>query len=223
MYFAPREANSNIGAQHPIHHQFPFRDACKSLLMTGRPCLAGGGHRDGSRARQPAPPSPTNQACVPPSYKLACVSNCQVLVRLACISLQPPLYICIRLRAPRLLRPSCESPVSRLRVERHGAVEAGLCFGCLELCPCFHLVEPSGRRRVAVAVASLSLSTRSRAPRLLRPSSESPGCTEYQIGSYREALTSSLDRALTSSSRWPWGLNKFRTKYLRRVNLNKFL
>ncbi|OCK99523.1 uncharacterized protein K441DRAFT_653087, partial [Cenococcum geophilum 1.58] len=56
----------------------------------------------------------------------------------------------------------------------HGAVEAGLCFHCLEICPCFHLVKPSGRRRVAVA--SLSLSSRSRAPRLLRPSSKSPGC-----------------------------------------------
>ncbi|OCK92408.1 uncharacterized protein K441DRAFT_663038, partial [Cenococcum geophilum 1.58] len=44
-------------------------------------------------------------------------------------------------------------PVSHL-VERHGAVEAGLCFRCLELCPCFHLVKPSGRRRVAVALLS---------------------------------------------------------------------
>src|SRR5437016_714961 len=78
--------------------------------------------------------------------------------------------ICIRLRAPRLLRPSCESPASRLRVERHRAVEAGLCFRCLELCPCFHLVKPSSCRRVAVAL----LLTRSRAPRLLRPSRESP-------------------------------------------------
>ncbi|OCK92174.1 uncharacterized protein K441DRAFT_663393, partial [Cenococcum geophilum 1.58] len=51
------------------------------------------------------------------------------------------------------------------------AVEAGLCFRCLELCPYFHLVEPSGRRRVAIA----SLSSRSRAPRLLRPSSKLPG------------------------------------------------
>jgi len=55
--------------------------------MTGRPCLAGGGRRDArSRARQPAPPSPTNQACAPPFYKLACVSNCRDLVRLACVS-----------------------------------------------------------------------------------------------------------------------------------------
>ena len=28
-----------------IHHQFPFRDACKSLLITSQPCLAGGGYR----------------------------------------------------------------------------------------------------------------------------------------------------------------------------------
>ena len=36
--------------------------------------------------------------------------------------------------------------------------EAGLCFRCLELCPCFHLVKPSGRRRIAV----VSLSRRCR-------------------------------------------------------------
>ena len=115
--------------------------------------------------------------------------------------LQPPLYVCIRLRVPRLLRPSykspyiyayqvacttliktllwvaCESPASRLWVERHGAVKAGLCFRCLELCLCFHLVEPSGHRCVAVAL--LSLLTRSRALRLLKPSSKSPECTRY--------------------------------------------
>ncbi|OCL00087.1 uncharacterized protein K441DRAFT_652465, partial [Cenococcum geophilum 1.58] len=60
--------------------------------------------------------------------------------------------------------------------------------------------SPSRCRRVAGA----SPSSRSRAPRLLRPSSESPGCTGYQIGPYGGALTSSLGRALTSSSRWPW-------------------
>ena len=32
--------------------------------------------------------------------------------------------------------------------------EAGLCFRCLELCLCFHLIEPSGRRLVAVASLS---------------------------------------------------------------------
>ena len=39
-HFAPQEASSNLGAQHPTYHQFLFRDACKSLLMTGRPYLA---------------------------------------------------------------------------------------------------------------------------------------------------------------------------------------
>jgi hypothetical protein len=62
--------------------------------------------------------------------------------------------------------------------------------------------SPSRRYRIAVA----SLSSRSRAPRLLRPSSESPECTGYQIGPRRGALTSSLGRALTSSSRWPWDI-----------------
>ena len=33
-------ASSSIGAKHPIYYQSLFRVACKSLLMTGRPCLA---------------------------------------------------------------------------------------------------------------------------------------------------------------------------------------
>jgi len=96
-------------------HVTRARDPCTSYASENTDYLtAGGGHRDArSRARRPAPPSPTNQACVPPSYKLACVSNCRVLVRLACVSLEPPPYMCVRLRAPRLLRPSCESPVGR--------------------------------------------------------------------------------------------------------------
>ena len=59
-----------------------------------------------------------------------------------------PCSLPLRLRAPRLLRPSCESPLMPW------GREAGLCFRCLELCPCFHLVEPSSRRRVAVASLS---------------------------------------------------------------------
>ena len=40
-----------------------------------------------------------------------CVSNHQVLVQLACVSLTTsPIYVCIRLRVLRLLRPSYESP-----------------------------------------------------------------------------------------------------------------
>ena len=35
--------------------------------------------------------------------------------------------------------------------------EAGLCFRCLELYPYFHLIEPSGCRRVAVALLLLFL------------------------------------------------------------------
>ena len=53
------------------------------------------------------------------------------------VPLQPPPYVCIRSRAPRLLRPSCESPLMPW------GREAGLCFRCLELCPCFYLVKPS--------------------------------------------------------------------------------
>jgi len=102
---------------------------------------------------------------------------------------KPPPYmlnIYIRLRAPRLLRPSYKSPYAI------GADEASLCFRHLELCPCFHLVKPSSRCRVAVA----ALSSRSRAPRLLRPSSKS---FRYRMGPRRGALTSSLGKALTSS------------------------
>jgi len=105
------------------------------------------------------------------------------------ILLKPPPYILniyIRLRAPRLLRPSYKSPYAIK------ADEASLYFRHLELCPCFHLIKLSGRCRVAIIV----LSSKSRAPRLLRPSFKSSG---YQIGPYRGALTSSLDKALISS------------------------
>ena len=52
------------------------------------------------------------------------------------------------------IKTSCK--LSKLTiVEYYKAVKAGLCFYCLELCPCFHLIEPSGYRHVAVAVASL--------------------------------------------------------------------
>jgi len=143
--------------------------------MTGRPCLAGGGHRPGPVPGNLLPPLLLTKLVSPLFISCACVSNHRVLVRLACVSpAASPICICmcVRLRAPRLLRPSRESPLMPW------GREAGLCFRCLELCPCFHLVEPSSRRRVADA----SLSTRSRAPRLLRPSSESPRYTGYQIG-----------------------------------------
>jgi hypothetical protein len=81
-HFAPQEASSNIGAQHPIYHQFLFRDACKSLLMTGRPCLAGGGRRAGPVPGNLLPPLLLTKLVSPLFISCACVSNCQVLVRL---------------------------------------------------------------------------------------------------------------------------------------------
>src|SRR5271156_90106 len=110
-HFAPQEASSSIGAQHPIHHRFPFRDACKSLLITGRPCLAGGGCRAGPVPGNLLPPLLLTKLVSPLFISCACVSNHRVLVRLACVSpTTSPIYVCIRLRAPRLLRPSYESP-----------------------------------------------------------------------------------------------------------------
>ena len=46
-YYALREVSSNIGAQYSIYCQFLFRVTCKSLFMTGRPCLIEGGYRLG--------------------------------------------------------------------------------------------------------------------------------------------------------------------------------
>ena len=57
----------------------------------------------------------------------------------------PHMYVCIRLRALRLLRPSYKSPLMPW------GRKAGLCFRCLELYPCFHLIKPSGRCHVAIA------------------------------------------------------------------------
>ena len=57
-----------------------------------------------------------------------------------------PYSLPLRLRAPRLLRPSCESPLMPW------GREASLYFRCLELCPCFYLIKPSSRRHVAVAL-----------------------------------------------------------------------
>ena len=108
MHYAPREASYNVRAQPPTHLWFPFRVACKSLLMTGRPCLAEWA-TDQIPRRATCSTLSTNQACVPPSYELACVSNRRVLVRGTCDSSgASPIYV--RLRAPRLLRPSFESP-----------------------------------------------------------------------------------------------------------------
>jgi len=104
--------------------------------------------------------------------------------------------ICVRLRAPRLLRPSYESPLTPWG--RRSWPVFPLPRALPVFPPRWAVWSPSRRRRVAVA----SLSSRSRAPRLLRPSSESLGCTGYQIGPRRGALTSFLGRALTSSLRW---------------------
>ena len=123
-YYAPRETSSNIGAQPPIHYQLPFRVACKGLPMTGRPCLAGGGHRLGPVPGNLLPPLLLTKLVSPLFISCACVSNRQVLVQLACVSptaspkvacttpIKTLLWaaLCIRLRAPRLLRPSYESP-----------------------------------------------------------------------------------------------------------------
>ena len=138
------------------------------------------------------PPLLLTKLVSPLPISCACVSNCRVLVRLACVSFEPPPYvyahmrICVRLRALRLLRPSYESPLTPWG-RRSWPV-----FPLPRALPVFppHRAVWSPSRRYRVAVTS-----RSRAPRLLRPSSESPGSTGYQIGPCRGALTSSLGRA----------------------------
>src|SRR6266702_4228615 len=84
-HYAPREASCDVGAQLPTYLRFPFRVACKSLLMTGRPCLAEWA-TDQIPRRATCSTLSTNQACVPPFHELACVSNSRVLIRLACDS-----------------------------------------------------------------------------------------------------------------------------------------
>src|SRR5437016_987070 len=110
MHFAPQEASSSIGAQHPIHHRLLFRDACKSLLMTGRLCLAGGGHRPGPVPGDLLPPLLLTKLMSPPFISWPVSLTIETLSDWPIFPLQPPLYVCIRLRAPRLLRPSYKSP-----------------------------------------------------------------------------------------------------------------
>jgi len=67
------------------------------------------------------------------------------------IPLKPPPYILniyIKLRAPRLLRPSYKLFYAI------GADKASLYFRHLKLCPYFHLIKPSGRYRVAITSLS---------------------------------------------------------------------
>ena len=101
-HFAPQEASNNIGAQHPIYHQFLFRDACKSLLMIGRPCLAGGGHR----------PGPVPGDLLPPLLLTKLVSP--LFVRLSSprptvpvFPLQPPPYV-------YMYQVMCTTPIETL-------------------------------------------------------------------------------------------------------------
>ena len=119
-YYAPQETSNNIGAQYPIHYQLPFRVACKGLFITSQLCLIRGGYRLGPVPGDLLPPLLLTKLVSPTFISWPVSLTVETSSDWPVFPLQPPLYICIRLRAPRLLRPSCESPYTcvRLRAPR---------------------------------------------------------------------------------------------------------
>jgi len=95
--------------------RFPFRVAYKSLLITGRPCLVGGGYRPGPVPGDLLPPLLLTKLVSPLPISWPVSLTIESSSDWPVFPLQPPLYICIRLRAPRLLRP-CESPYTCVRL-----------------------------------------------------------------------------------------------------------